>query len=229
MSSSKAIKNNSFQICAVIPFYNEKETLGKILNETLNYVNVIFAVNDGSDDGWIYENNNDRVYIINLDRNYGKGKALSAGFEAAKKNGIDKIITLDADLQHDPKYIPQLLKGLSLYDVVIGNRLKNITDMPIQRKMSNKLTSFLLSIKTGQKIIDSQCGFRVYRLEVIKSIQTRYPGFEAESEMIIRAAEKGYKIGFVDVPTIYGNETSKMKPFQAIIGFLRVLFSSTRN
>lgn len=229
MSSSKAIKNNSFQICAVIPFYNEKETLENILNETLNYVDLIFAVDDGSNDGWKYANHHDRVHFINLDRNYGKGKALSAGFEAAIKNEIDIIITLDADLQHDPKYIPQLLKGLSLFDVVIGNRLKNLIDMPIQRKMSNKITSFLLSIKTGQKIIDSQCGFRAYRLEVIKNIQSRYPGFEAESEMIIRAAEKGYKIGFVDVPTIYGNETSKMKPFQAIIGFLRVLFSSTRN
>lgn len=229
MSSSKATRNSSSQICAVIPFYNEKETLGKILNETLNYVDVIFAVNDGSDDGWGNENNEDKVYIINLERNFGKGKALSAGFAAAVKNGIDIIITLDADLQHDPKHIPRLLAGLSLYDVVIGNRLNNLTGMPIQRKISNKLTSFLISLKTRQKILDSQCGYRAYRLEVIQNIQTRYPGFEAESEMIIKASKRGYKIGFVDVPTIYGNETSKMKPFQAIIGFLRVLFSSTGN
>ena len=87
------------------------------------------------------------------------------------------------------------------------------------------LTSFLLSRKTGQKIIDSQCGFRAYRLEVIKNIQTNYLGFEAESEMIIKVAKRGFKIVFVDVPTIYGNEKSKMKPFQAIFGFLRVLFS----
>jgi glycosyltransferase involved in cell wall biosynthesis len=225
LSSSKATKNSSTLICAVIPFYNEKETLENILNETLNYVDAIIAVDDGSNDGWMYANNQDRVHFINLDRNYGKGKALSAGFEAAIKNGIDIIITLDADLQHDPKYIPQLLKGLSLYDVVIGNRLKNLTDMPIERKLSNKLTSLLLSIKTGQKIIDSQCGFRAYKLEVIKNIQTRYFGFEAESEMIIKAAKRGFKIGFIDVPTIYGNEKSKMKPVEAIVGFLKVLFS----
>ncbi len=97
--------------------------------------------------------------------------------------------------------------------------------MPIQRRLSNKLTSLLLSIKTGQKIIDSQCGFRAYKSEVIKNIKTNFPGFEAESEMIIKAARKGYKIGFVDITTIYGDEKSKMKPVRAIIGFLRVLFS----
>lgn len=225
MSSSKAIKNNSFQICAVIPFYNEKETLKNILNETLKYVDVIFAVNDGSDDDWNYEQHNDKVHFINLDRNYGKGKALSAGFEAAAKNEIDLVVTLDADLQHEPKYIPHLVNCLQSYDLVIGNRLKDLKGMPIQRKISNMLTSFLLSRKTGQKIIDSQCGFRAYRLEVIKNIQTYYPGFEAESEMIIKAAKKGFKIGFVDVPTIYGNEKSKMKPVEAIVGFLKVLFS----
>lgn len=229
MNSLKATRNKSFQICAVIPFYNEKETLGKILNETLNYVDVIYAINDGSDDKWIYEQNSDRVYFINLKRNLGKGKALSEGFNAAIEGEIDVIVTLDADLQHDPKYIPNLVEGLKSYDLVIGNRLNNLRGMPIQRKISNKLTSFLLSVKTGQEIIDSQCGFRAYRLKVIRNIQTSYPGFEAESEMIIKAAKNGYKIGFVDVPTIYENEKSKMKPIQAIIGFLRVLFSSTKN
>lgn len=226
MNSSKATKNRSIQIGAVIPFYNEKETLVKILNDTLNYVDVIYAVDDGSDDNWTFDHHqDDRVHFIILDKNHGKGKALSIGFEAAIKNGIDKIITLDADLQHEPKYIPHLVKGLQSYDLVIGNRLKDLKGMPIERKISNMLTSFLLSRKTGQKIIDSQCGFRAYRLEVIKNIKTNYPGFEAESEMIIKAAKKGFKIGFVDVPTIYGNEKSKMKPFQAIFGFLRVLFS----
>jgi hypothetical protein len=52
-------------------------------------------------------------------------------------------------------------------------------------------------------------------------------GFEAESEILVKAAKKGFKIGFVDIPNIYGNEKSKMRPVQAIVGFLRVLFSKT--
>lgn len=225
MNNSKVIRNNSSLICAVIPFYNEKETLTIILNDTLNYVDSIIAVNDGSIDGWAYEQNENKIHFINLDRNYGKGKALNAGFEAALERGMKIIITLDADLQHEPKYIPHLISSLETYDIVIGNRLKNLTGMPVQRKLSNKLTSVLLSFKTKQKIVDSQCGFRAFRSEVLKNVRTNNPGFEAESEMIIQAAKKGFRIGFVDVPTIYGKEKSKMKPLQAIIGFLRVLLS----
>jgi hypothetical protein len=97
--------------------------------------------------------------------------------------------------------------------------------MPLQRRLSNKLTSFFLTIKTGQNILDSQCGYRAYRTEVLRSVKTLFWGFEAESEILVKAAKNGFKIGFVDIPTIYGYENSKMRPVQAIIGFLRVLFS----
>lgn len=96
--------------------------------------------------------------------------------------------------------------------------------MPKQRILSNRLTSFLLSKKTGIKIVDSQCGFRAFKTEVLKKVKTRSNGYEAESEIIILAARAGFKIGFVEVPTIYGNETSKMNPFKTIFGFAKVLF-----
>ncbi len=96
--------------------------------------------------------------------------------------------------------------------------------MPFQRIMSNKLTSFLLSKKTGMKIIDSQCGFRAFSREVLMNVQSRSNGYEAESEIIILAARAGFKIGFVEVQTIYGNEKSKMNPVKAIFGFIKVLF-----
>ena len=91
--------------------------------------------------------------------------------------------------------------------------------------MSNKITSFLLSLKTGKKIIDSQCGFRAYRAEVIKNIKTVKNGYDAESEIIIKASRKGYKIGFTDISTIYGNEESKMSPIKTTFNFIKVLFN----
>jgi hypothetical protein len=120
-----------------------------------------------------------------------------------------------------------LIEGLQSSDIVIGNRLKNLKGMPIQRRLSNKLTSFFLTVKTSQNILDSQCGYRAYKSEVLKSVRTNFSGFEAESEILIKAAKKGFKIGFVEIPTIYGREKSKMRPVQAIVGFLRVLFSNS--
>jgi glycosyltransferase involved in cell wall biosynthesis len=226
LSNSKVTNSNTKSVCAVIPFYNEKETLNIVLQETIKYVQFVFAVDDGSDDGFIPDAHQEsKIKFINLDRNNGKGKALSAGFSEAVSEGYECIITLDADFQHEPRFIPKLIEGLQSFDIVIGNRLKNLKGMPIQRRLSNKLTSFFLTIRTGQEIIDSQCGFRAYKSEVLNLVKTRFKGFEAESEVLIKASKQGFKIGFVDIPTIYGDEKSKMRPFQAIAGFLRVLFS----
>ena len=227
MNSSKSINRINESVCAIVPFYNEKGTLLILLSNTLSYVTTIIAVNDGStDDLYIPERNKQNVRVIDLEKNFGKGRALSVGFEEAIRQGFEYVVTLDADLQHDPNFIPDLLQALDRYDIVIGNRLNSLKDMPFQRRLSNKLTSYFLTKKTGQKIIDSQCGFRAYRAEVLRNVKTNYMGYEAESEMLIRAARSGFKIGFIDIPTIYGNEKSKMKPVQAIFGFIKVLIST---
>jgi len=226
LSNLKQINKKVNSVCAVIPFYNEKKTLKKILDETNKFVDHIFAVNDGStDDLYTEEINLEGLESIELNINSGKGKALSVGFEQAITSGFQYVVTLDADLQHDPQYIPKFIDSLSLFDIVIGNRLNNFKGMPLQRRASNKLTSLLLTIKTGQTILDSQCGFRAYRREVLEKVKTENLGFEAESEILIKAAKRKFRIGFTDIPTVYGDEKSKMRPLEAIVGFLKVLFT----
>jgi len=214
------------KICAVIPFYNEEKTLSEIINRTLQYVDKIIAVNDGSTDNSKQKINNvQNVIVIDYGKNYGKGFALNKGFEKALELGYDTVVTLDSDLQHDPVFIPDLLREIENYGIVIGNRLNNLADMPLQRRLSNKITSFLLSVKTGQKIFDSQSGFRAIRSDVLRVVKTRHHGYEAESEQIILAARSGFKIGFVNTSTIYGNEKSKIKPVKTILAFIKTLFS----
>jgi glycosyltransferase involved in cell wall biosynthesis len=217
---------NNNKIAAVIPFFNERSTINQIVQSTLNYVKTVVAIDDGSTDNYsqnitLLEN----VILLKNDTNQGKGFALRRGLNYAVEKGFDAVITLDADLQHNPVEIPLLCSRLDEYPIVIGNRLKNLKGMPLQRRMSNKLTSSLLTIKTGQKILDSQSGFRVYRAEVIKNVITTKNGFEAESEILINASRKGYRIGFADISTIYGNEMSKMNPVTSTIGFIKLLFN----
>ena len=213
-------------VCSVIPFYNEIKTLKAVVINSLNFVDTVVAVNDGSNDGSEKEIDNlEKVILINLKVNSGKGEALRNGFEKALALGFEKIITLDADLQHDPIFIPKIIDALDNYDIVIGNRLNDLQGMPIQRILSNKLTSFLLSLKTRQQIIDSQCGFRGYSSSSLKSVKTAYSGFEAESEILVDGAKKGFKIGFVEIPTKYDSRKSKMRPFKTIVGFLKVIIN----
>ena len=214
-------KNN---VCAVIPFYNESKTIKEVIERTLNFVDCIIAVNDGSTDGFISQLiNSQRVILISSQKNFGKGFALNTGFRESIKNNFDITVTLDADLQHEPEQIPKLIKEISSFDIVIGNRLNDLKKMPLHRIASNKLTSFLLSLKTGLKLLDTQSGFRAYKTKILNDILPSSYGFEAESEILINAARKNYKIGFVPTPTIYANEKSKMKSFQAISGFIKVL------
>lgn len=222
MNNSK----NSNKVAAVIPFYNASKTINRVILETLKYVSFVIAVNDGSTDG--SPDNipiSEKVTLISYKRNRGKGYASRKGLEKGIEKGFLKLVTIDADSQHDPEEIPALISGLTNYDIVIGNRLNDLKGMPLQRRISNKITSFLLSIKTGQKILDSQCGFRAYRAEVVKNITTVEDGYEAETEILIKASRGGYKIGFINITTIYGDEESKMMPIKTTFGFIKLLFT----
>lgn len=215
------------ELVAIIPFYNEEALIANVLSETLKYVDSVIAVNDGSTDKSLenIQKFNCSIYLENIENNEGKGRALNIGFLKSIELNSDITVTIDADMQHPPNLIPEFVKKIENYDIVIGNRKKSLSKMPIQRILSNSITSFLLSLKTGVKILDSQCGFRMYRTEILEDILPSSNGFEAESQIIVNAALKGYRIGFIDIPTIYGSEKSKMKPIEAIKGFLRVLFS----
>ncbi len=219
---NNTLKKNS--VCAVIPFYNEAGTIAEVIERTLNFVDCVIAVNDGSTDGSAdLIRNIKRLVLISNATNRGKGLALNRGFSESIKANFRITVTLDADLQHEPELILKLIEGIENFDIIIGNRLGNLKTMPLHRIASNKLTSFLLSIKTGQRLIDTQSGFRAYRTKILNDILPSSPGFEAESEILINASRKDYKIGFVRVPTIYGLEKSKMKSFQAICGFIKIL------
>lgn len=217
--------NPKSKTCAIIPFCNEKDFLFDVVTEALKYVDAVIAVDDGSnDDSSITISNIENILLISLPKNFGKGYALQIGFDRAVIENYDLIVTLDADKQHDPTHIPKFLRMLDNFNVVIGNRLNDLSNMPFQRVLSNKITSFFLSLKTGKKILDSQCGYRAFKKEVLSQVKTSSTGYEAESEMIIYAARKHFSIGFVEIPTIYGNEKSKMNPLKAIIGFIKILF-----
>ncbi len=214
------------KVVAVIPFYNEEKTIASVIQQTFPFVDSIIAVNDGSTDNSLdnikYFNN---VIHCSLKKNTGKGAALREGFLKSIELESDITISLDADLQHPPEYIPDLLEKIKNYDIIIGSRKREIRNMPIQRIFSNYITSKMLSIKTGQNIVDSQSGFRAFKSNILIDILPTSNGFEAESEMLLLAARKKYRIGFTEIPTIYGNDNSKMKSFQAIKGFIKTLFS----
>lgn len=215
---------NQNRICAVIPFFNEEKHIQDVLDKVLKFVDTVILVNDGStDNSCQLINNYNNVIILNHKTNLGKGAALKTGFLQSIKLNSELTITIDGDNQHDPSLIPELLKKIEQFDCVIGNRIKNNSTMPIHRRLSNYLTSKILSLKTGIEILDSQSGFRVFKTTILPNILPRFSGFEAESEMIVNIAKNKYSLGYSEISTIYGDDESKMKAIPTIIGFIKVL------
>ncbi|CUS77647.1 Glycosyltransferase involved in cell wall bisynthesis [Candidatus Kryptonium thompsonii] len=212
-------------ICAVIPAYNAERTIKILIERVKKFIPLedIVVVDDGSTDMTSEIALGCGANVLKHAKNYGKGKALKTGFKFAILKNYDAVLTLDADLQHDPDEIPKLIDKFSEgFDIVIGNRMKNLKSMPVERIFSNKMTSFLISLRTGQKIPDSQCGFRLIKRAVIEKISVKSDGFSFESEFLIKALLAGFKVGFVEIKTIYNGERSYIKHFSDTFKFIAV-------
>jgi len=216
-------------IAVLIPAFNAEYSLAKLVNRLRNAIGdvQIIVVDDGSLDRTNEVANSIGAIVLRHEKNQGKGAALQTGFDFLNKQiGIEFIVTIDADLQHQPEDVPKFLiiQQKTNADIVIGWRERIGTQMPLHRKLSNTITSALVGMRTGVKIKDSQCGFRLIRRTVIERVQLESTGYEAETEFIIKAACRGFKIEFVPVQTIYGTEKSYMRHWATTVNFIKVIF-----
>ena len=212
----------------LIPAYNAGTSLEELVNRlhrSIGDIHVI-VVDDGSRDNTAEIAHSVGATVLRHDKNCGKGAALQTGFDYFKKQpNVEFILTLDADLQHQPEDIQKFFstQQQTSADIIIGWRKRAGTKMPVHRILSNTLTSAFVSLKTGMKIKDSQCGFRLIRKRVLENIQLESHGYEAETEFLIKAARLKFKIEFVPVYTVYGNEKSYMTHWATTINFIKVL------
>jgi len=175
------------------------------------------VVDDGSRDGTGRIAANVGCEVIRHPVNRGKGMALRAGFEAALAQKASFVITLDADGQHDPEHLPALWSTMieGGWDIVIGARRRG-GQMPIGRRLSNMLNSLIVSGFTGQRIPDSQSGFRLIKAGVLEAVRMRSVRYELETELLLLAAAAGFRIGSVTIPTIYAGEESHIRSSDAL-------------
>jgi glycosyltransferase involved in cell wall biosynthesis len=171
--------NKNLQISVVIPVYNEQESLEKLHKELalvlskIGKTYEIIFVDDGSTDASLevlktIRKKNKKVRIISFRKNFGQTAALSAGFDYAQG---ETIITLDADLQNDPRDIPKLLKKIDEgYDVVSGWR-KERKEPYFTRILPSRVANWLISKVSGVALHDYGCTLKAYKKEIIKEIR----------------------------------------------------------
>lgn len=211
--------------CVIIPAYREEGRIGKVVHGVLKHCPDVVVVDDGSPDNTAAEAEAAGAVVVKHARNMGKGVALNDGFKYARENGFEFVITLDADGQHDPDDLPSFFESYFAggTPVLIGNRMANSGGMPFVRKWTNLFMSWLLSRKMGQWVPDTQCGYRLYRCDVLDGIPVESGRFAAESELLLFLADKGVRMGAVSIKVIYRDEKSKINPLSDTIRFFSML------
>ncbi len=217
------------KISIVIPLLNEQDSLRpltielkKVLSALRNVDYEIIFVDDGSTDKSVevintLKKDDKNLKLIQFQKNYGKSAALSIGFKHATG---DVIVTMDADLQDDPREIPNLIKKIEEgYDLVSG--WKKIRLDPFIKRTSSKFFNYVTSKMTGIKIHDFNCGLKMYRKEVVERIKVYG---EMHRYLPVLAHWNGFKVGEVVVqhhPRRYGK--TKFGASRFIKGFLDLI------
>ncbi len=211
------------KVVCVIPAHNEESTISSVVRNARTFCNQVIVVDDGSTDRTVEEAIKVKAVVISHIIRLGVGAALSTGLRAAANYGAEIIVTLDADEQHDPKEIPNVIAPIldKKADLVIGSRiLENNSDMPLQKFVANKILSRLTSLASGIEIKDSQSGFRGMSRQVAENIEYDSTDYQWASEMIILLSKRGIKIVDVPIKTAYFKSRRRGAGFRDAIKIL---------
>ena len=222
---SVATGSHEVEFCAIIPAYQVAETVHDVVEKAREYAPVVIVVDDGSTDDTAACARQAGAMVLRHDQNEGKGAALNTGLTAARAMKAEFVITLDADGQHEPAAIADFVEAYRRtgIPVLLGNRMGNPSGMPLVRWLTNRFMSWLLSRIMNQYVADTQCGYRLYRCEIIPFIGTESQRFSAESEVLLHLADRGVRMGSVRVKTIYDGSHSAINPLVDTYRFFMML------
>ncbi len=222
------MENKDFRI--LIPAYNSERYIEDLFNrlDRMDLLDKVVVLNDGSTDDTLRICTERKVTVLSNKKNKGKGAALKLGFRYMEKSGTEFFFTIDSDLQHDVRFIPDFLNKYenSKADIIIGNRLGDTKTMPAERIFSNKTTSFIISLLAKQKIPDSQSGYRLIKTQVIKDLVLNSDKFDMESEILIKAGRNGAIIESIPISALYEGAHSSISIIRDTYRFIRLIIRS---
>ncbi len=199
----------------VIPVFDEVSTLEAIVGRARRH-GAVLVVDDGSTDGSGGVARAAGADVLRLDRRHGKGEALRSGFDEALERGVDRVVTLDGDGQHDPDDVPRLLEAAAEAPdaLIIGSRIGGgrPSMMPPGRLAALRVAGFFINWFTDTAVADTQSGFRVYPARLLRAAAPRHGGFVLETEMLIRAVARGWRLVEVPIATVQVSRPSRFRP-----------------
>ena len=196
------------KIFVVLPIYNEERTLENILSRLSPRVDALICVNDGSLDGSLgilrrFAQKRKGTFIIDQPQNSGMAGALKAGFlfvlflESLGEAGPeDIVVTIDADGQHKPEYIPEIVRYFSKKKVDVVLTRRDFSVYPTYKKLGNRFLTWSNSVLSGLKYKDVESGLRFLKVKTLGPILSYYTGvkYSCAQEIALITARSGFKI-----------------------------------
>lgn len=198
----------------ILPTYNEIQNLAEITPSILNQDRSldVLVVDDASPDGTgdlaeELSDRSERISVLHREGKLGLGTAYLRGFEWGLERGYERLIEMDADLSHDPCYLPDLLEASSDAEVVTGSRYLegvNVVNWPMSRLLLSYFANKYARWVTGLPVTDATSGFKCFRREVLEAIdfsEVRSSGYAFQIEMSFRAWRLGFRVR--EIPIVF--------------------------
>ena len=211
----------SLKVMAALPAFNEEKYIGSVVLRTRQYVDEVIVVDDGSTDQTVSVAELAGATVIRHERNKGYGASIQTILAEAKIRKPDILVLLDADHQHNPDDIPQLVKPISDgYDLVIGSRGEQKAEIPFYRRIGMKVIFMFSHVLSRHRLADSESGFRVFSKKAIGELMLKENGMSVSAETIAEAAEKGLRITESSVFISYNGDGSTLNPVKHGVGVI---------
>ncbi|MFR9572328.1 MAG: DUF2062 domain-containing protein [Rikenellaceae bacterium] len=218
------------KILVVVPTYNNPLTLAQVVEGVREYSDDLLVVNDGSTDGetpQIIESLG--VKNISYTPNKGKGYAIRQALRYAASSGYDYILTIDSDGQHYPSDIEKFVAAIEQTpnSLIVGSRNLRADNMPSKNTFANNFSNFWYHVETGQKLEDTQSGYRLYPIKNLAMKHYFSNRYEFEVEVIVRAAWRGIKVFNIPIRVYYPPAEERVSHFQPLKDFSRISVVNT--
>lgn len=208
-----------------MPAFNEEKYIGTLVLQARRYVDEVIVIDDGSTDDTVETAKLAGARVITHEKNRGYGAAIQSIFAEAKKLDPDVLVVLDADAQHSPKEIPNLVKPvLDGNDCVIGSRHEHTKKIPFYRRIGQRIITSSVKTLSEDDLTDTECGYRAFSRKAVQTLELRENGMAVSAETVAEASRKNLKVIQVPVSVTYGKDSSTHNPLaHGLSVFTRIL------
>jgi glycosyltransferase involved in cell wall biosynthesis len=215
----------ALNVAVLIPTYNNSKTIAAVLKDVLSYTTHVIVVNDGSTDNTSeILDGFPQIQRLEYEKNRGKGIALRRGFKFAVRQGYDYVITIDSDGQHYASDLPVFLNKLETEKraIIIGARNLHQENMPGKSTSANKVSNFWFHVTTGLKGPDTQSGYRLYPVYLLRKMFFLCTKYEFEIEVLVRSSWRGIKVDWAPIGVYYPPPEERVSHFRPVWDVTRI-------